>query len=111
MNELELWIGDFLFSAYSYEEIEEKAKALRRCAASHKVKEDVSGVDVSVTMCRIFSLGSLAIFKFFCSSIVFFIKLCIVSMHPLKHDCVCTNIRGMLRALLLGFLSMLSIPI
>lgn len=36
--------------AYSYEEIEDKAKALRRCAASHKVKEDVSGVDKVQTM-------------------------------------------------------------
>jgi len=36
------------FSAYSYDEIEEKAKALRR-SASHTAPDDVSGVDVSVT--------------------------------------------------------------
>ena len=38
-----------MFSAYSYDEIEEKAKALRR-SASHTAMDDVSGVDVSMRM-------------------------------------------------------------
>lgn len=36
-----------VFSAYSYDEIAEKAKALRR-SASYTAMDDVSGVDVSV---------------------------------------------------------------
>lgn len=53
------------FSAYSYDEIEEKAKALRR-SASHTATDDVSGVDVSAMMSQI---------KSFSISIVFFFDL------------------------------------
>lgn len=44
------------FSAYSYDEIEEKAKALRR-SASHTAADDASGVEVCVTMRPVPSLG------------------------------------------------------
>ena len=58
------------FSAYSYDEIEEKAKALRR-SASHTATDDVSGIDVSMRMNQI-----QVIFSFFLSLIFFFYLDC-----------------------------------
>lgn len=77
------------FSAYSYDEIEEKAKALRQ-SASYNVTDDVSGFGVSATMCLILNLRNLAIYNVICLSIVFLFKLysCFFSfpMHSLKPD-------------------------